>query len=85
MPQKTKRQRQVSKIPRKKGRFISQELAKEAFEQEEIMEYEVDELEDDIKGILFLFLNYSNLFLHTADYHLSCNSHANDLIKFRCI
>src|SRR3954464_2134956 len=43
MPRKTKRQQQVSKIPRKKGRYISQSLAEteiEAVENEERIEDE---------------------------------------------
>ena len=37
MPKKTKRQQQVSKISRKKGRFVSQKLTEEIFEREEII------------------------------------------------
>ena len=38
MPHKTKRQQQVSKVPRKKGCFISQELAKKVIRPEVTIE-----------------------------------------------
>ena len=55
MSRKTKRQQQVSKISRKKGRFISQKLTEEVFEREEIIENEAD--------IILTF------FIHDAKYH----------------
>jgi len=55
MSRKTKRQQQVSKISRKKGRFVSQKLTEEVFEREEII--------GDEAGIILTF------FIHDAEYH----------------